>query len=107
MKREPDTAAGDFLDTVDWLGPYEQMRKQAVEGENTRVGWGRAILVHRGMAAWMRAWSALPARTPEKRPAFPATFFPPPTLEVPAEYYGPIAAILTSMFLETRPEVLA
>ena len=98
--------AESFLDTADWVEPYEQMRNQALKGKHCLGGWGGAILVRNGMVAWMRARAALPARTPANRPANPAVSSPASNAEVSTECYGQIAAILASMFFEARQEVL-
>jgi hypothetical protein len=59
------------------------------------------------MVAWMQAWAALPARTPPRQPVAEMAFLPSSPAEIPPEYFGQIAALLTSMFLETRAEVLS
>lgn len=38
------------------LARYEEMRQATLEGLGT-IGQGAVILLRRGMAAWMRAWS--------------------------------------------------
>ena len=50
---------------------YEQLRQRALGGE--AAGWrlGLAVLEHRGVAAWMRAWRTTtpPASPPAERGA--------------------------------------
>jgi hypothetical protein len=36
---------------------YEDLRRHVVEGEIS-IGWGAALLMQRGMVAWMKAWPA-------------------------------------------------
>lgn len=48
--REPDRAG---------IERYEELRRQAVDGGE--AGWrlGLALLEHRGVAAWLRAWRSV------------------------------------------------
>ena len=100
-------AAVGVSDMAGCLDSYEQMRGQALKGEYTHSGCGTAILVRSGMATWMRAWAALSPRIPEPRPAIVAAGDSLPTRPMVSECYGQLAAILASMFLATRQEVVA
>jgi len=48
---------------------YEQLRRTALSGDPG--GWrsGLAVLQHRGVAAWLGAWRAVPAAPAPTRPA--------------------------------------
>ncbi|HEY4991292.1 MAG TPA: hypothetical protein VII33_04335 [Nakamurella sp.] len=48
---------------------YEQLRRTALSGDPG--GWrsGLAVLQHRGVAAWLGAWRAVPAAPAATRPA--------------------------------------
>jgi predicted MFS family arabinose efflux permease len=47
---------------------YEQLRERALAGDASGWRCGLAILQHRGVAAWLRAWQNLPASGPAERP---------------------------------------
>jgi len=51
----------DALPSIDspdrWASRYEDLRRRAVEKEGP-AGWGAALLMQRGMVAWMKAWPA-------------------------------------------------
>jgi hypothetical protein len=51
-----------------WQTRYEQLRSQVlqVRGIATSCGCGHALLLQRGLAAWMKAWPATPAPAPER-----------------------------------------
>lgn len=46
-----------------WSARYEQLRANWFAQE---LGWGAALFIHQGMAAWMKAWSVA-------EPSVPAT----------------------------------
>ena len=48
---------------------YEQLRERALAGDASGWRCGLAILQHRGVAAWLRAWQNIPASGPAGRPA--------------------------------------
>ena len=48
---------------------YEQLRERALAGDASGWRCGLAILQHRGVAAWLRAWQNIPASEPAERPA--------------------------------------
>ena len=56
---------------------YEQLRERALAGEASGWRCGLAILQHRGVAAWLRAWQDIPGSEPAERPTR-ATTFPQP-----------------------------
>jgi hypothetical protein len=51
---------------------YEQLRRYALAGHADGHRLGLAVLVGRGVAAWMHAWDALPATSPPPPPPPPA-----------------------------------
>ena len=59
---------------VDWTGRYEVLRQQMLDDGQTAAGWGLALLIHRGVAAWMHACSAMvvPDPSPARRTAITA-----------------------------------
>jgi hypothetical protein len=46
------------------LERYEQLRRHALAGEASGCRLGLALLQHRGVAAWMRAWQPTPPAPP-------------------------------------------
>ena len=46
---------------------YEQLRERALAGDASGWRCGLAILQHRGVAAWLRAWQNIPASEPAAR----------------------------------------
>jgi hypothetical protein len=73
-------------------------------------GWGLALLIDRGMVTWMQAWPEIAGgEDPEAsaRSRYASTMpegSAAPSL--PSTSYQQLAAILASMILETRKEVL-
>ena len=47
-----------------WSARYEQLRAGWIEQE---IGWGQALFIRQGMAAWMKAWAAAAPAAPEAR----------------------------------------
>jgi hypothetical protein len=49
-----------------WVARYEDLRRQVLEEESppTRRGWGRALVICQGLAAWMKAWPPERCRPP-------------------------------------------
>jgi len=96
---------------VDWAGRYEGLRQQTLDHGAATSGWGLALLVHRGVAAWMRACSAMPAESSEARrtAAIPSSLAEESTRQpLPRlpEMNSQVAQVLAQMVLETRQEVL-
>ena len=50
---------------VDWAARYEVLRQQTLDCGQAAAGWGLALLIHRGVAAWMNACSATTAELPQ------------------------------------------
>jgi hypothetical protein len=95
---------------VDWACRYEKLRPQTLDRGPAAGGWGLAVLVHRGVAAWMRACSAIPSE-PSEVPRTAALSSPADEsarqpLPLASEVSGQVAHVLAQMILETRQEVL-
>ena len=92
------SAAHDFesLDPgADWTRWYEDLRQQAsVQSGWTSHTWGLALLISRGVVAWMRAW---PQRlvSVERRQAHAV----PARTELPSYLHHQVALVLTDMIL--------
>ena len=96
---------------MDWAGRYEALRQQALDRGQAATGWGLALLIHRGVAAWMRTYSAMPAEPPLVRrmaasssPLVDESAWQPPS--VLPEVSGQVARVLAQMVLEAQQEVL-
>jgi len=77
---------------------YEELRRRAVAGESR--GSGLALIQHRGLAAWMKAWASQ-AGPPRPRPERPHS--EPATAETTQE----MVQVLVAMALARRQEVPA
>jgi hypothetical protein len=99
------------LPEVDWAGRYELLRQQTLDHGQTASGWGLALLIHRGVAAWMRACSVMatepiqPRRTAATASSLAEESARQPFSVLP-EVTGQVAHILAEMILETRQEVV-
>jgi hypothetical protein len=71
---------------------YEELRRHAL-GQCTAQAQGLALFMHRGMAAWLQAWSQCvglaPARPPQDQP------------DCPVHLHKEVAMLLASMVLST------
>ncbi|HUC76856.1 MAG TPA: hypothetical protein VMS04_16250 [Vicinamibacterales bacterium] len=74
---------------------YETLRRAVLEGTRGDRDLGLALLMRRGMAAWIRAWSTCAAPTTgERRPQ--------ETVQaLPAGLRGDVARLLVTMVLTT------
>jgi hypothetical protein len=82
-----------------------------LDHDQTVSGWGLALLVHRGVTAWMRACSVMvpetsPARCTAELPSCSADELARRPVSFLPEVSGKLAHVLTQMILETRQEVL-
>ena len=86
----------DPLDpSADWTQRYEDLRQQAsIEPGWTSRRWGLALLISRGVVAWMRAW---PQRgvSVERRQAHAVPNGP----EFPSHLHHQVTLVLTDMIL--------
>ena len=76
------------------LADYEALRRAVLEGTRGDGDLGLALFIRRGMAAWLRAWTAC-ATPPRSGDAIPAG--PRPVL--PADIRGDVARLLITMAL--------
>ena len=92
------SAAHDFesLDpSADWIRRYEDLRQQAsVQPGWTSRRWGLALLISRGVAAWMRAWPQRGVLV-ERRQARAVPNGP----ELPSHLHHQVTLVLTNMIL--------
>ena len=88
-----------------WTGRYEDLRRQVQEeGSPPRNGgWGRALVIRHGLAAWMQAWPRHAATTLRE----PRALATPPLHEppIPAVLHPQVTHILVNMILSTHTEV--
>lgn len=78
---------------------YEGLRRAVLEGTRGDRDLGRALLMRRGMAAWIRAWATCGA--PASSDRCPHT----DGLPLPAGLRGDVTRLLVTMALTTtRPE---
>jgi len=79
---------------------YEELRRQVL-GRCGAHGHGLALLMRRGMSAWMQAWSLCVAGPPAPTKA------PDDQETCPVELHREVATLLANMVLFARQEVLA
>jgi hypothetical protein len=100
VPRHQVTALPDEL----WTTRYEEMRKRALAKSGSLANsYGYALLIHRGLVAWMRAWPR-PAQGPPRDPGSGSRVDP---LTVPSHLLQSAASLLVNMilFLGTPTEV--
>lgn len=66
MIRVPVEAAASPQSALDYATRYETLRAWAVERGAPAARDGLALLLRKGVAAWVEAWSELPAPGPRK-----------------------------------------
>ena len=96
---------------MDWAGRYELLRQQTLDHGQTASGWGLALLIHRGVAAWMCACSVMATEPFQlRRTAATSSSLADDSarqpLSVLPEVTGQVAHVLAQMILETRQEVV-
>ena len=78
---------------------YESLRRQAVAG-GLGPASGLALLLQRGMLAWMRAWSQItPALEPRPTPALVSLEGSPDRLAFPLHMHADVTRVLVGMAL--------
>jgi hypothetical protein len=96
------TAAGAGPHTVDLTRHYEALRNQGLNpAGQISLGGGLTVLLHEGVAAWMRAWSQPELNAPED-PAIPPTDH----TQVSSNKYSDLAQVLVAMALGASREFL-
>ena len=84
----------DHLDaSADWTARYEDLRRVASTQKERASGWGLALMVGRGVVAWMRAWPPAPS---VKRRRIPSVADNAP---LPLGLHREVALVLTDMIL--------
>jgi hypothetical protein len=84
---------------------YEAVRRQAVEERHAlENGWELALLVRRGVVAWMRAWSAMGEPQPQCRHTNShADLSQAAQISIPSSVSEQITLVMVSMILSQRP----
>ena len=84
---------------------YEQLRQMILETRDYCCqGWGLALLMHRGFAAWVYAFSKI--ESSQQQPAVPVTPVPDNTcLAIPDTIRGRMIMTISDMVLSTLQEV--
>ena len=76
---------------------YEELRRQALGGHHGHTS-GLALFIHRGMLAWMRAWSSItPVPEPCPTPDWGAQHGS--KVVFPAHLHGEVTRVLVGMAL--------
>jgi hypothetical protein len=93
---------GESPSPQSWTARYEELRRQVlVEPEGG--GWGRALLLRRGLVAWMEAWPSNEGASQE------ASKSSQPSVEamtLPVGLCGEITRVLVNMILDQTKEPL-
>ena len=76
---------------------YEELRRIGLAGQKVAQNLGLALFLHRGMAAWMKAWENY---CPLKRPAKASN------QNIPAATQNTMVMLLVSMIFSSKEEVL-
>ena len=85
----------EHLDTsADWTARYEDLRRQASTQHERGRRWGLALMIGRGVVAWMRAWPPAPVRVDERQ--IHSVAADPP---LPLCLHREVALVLTNMIL--------
>lgn len=97
----PD-ARRDALPDEPWTTRYEEMRSQVmVQSCSTSHAYGYALLVRRGLVAWMKTWPR-PALEPPRDRGFSSTV---DALTVPSHLLRSAASLFVNMILSIQTEV--
>jgi hypothetical protein len=83
-----------------WTTRYEALRRQVL-AEPEGGGWGRGLLLRRGLVAWMAAWPDDEAASQE---ASNTTEPPAGTTTLSADLCGEITRVLVNMILDQAKE---
>jgi len=84
---------------------YEQLRQMIMDGKDYCCqGWGMALLIHRGFATWIYAFSKI--ESSQQQSAVPVTPVPDKAcLAIPDTIRGRMIMIISDMVLSTLQEV--
>jgi hypothetical protein len=96
-------SAGEAAVPEKWTTRYEELRRQIL-AEPEGGGWGRALLLRRGLVAWMQAWPSDGEIGPEAtKPAESSA----PATPLPAGLCAEITRVLVNMILDQRKELVS
>lgn len=87
-----------------WATRYEELRRQVLQ-EPDRGGWGRTLLLRRGLVAWMQAWPAEDNETRDETATKPPDSSTPAAL--PAGLLEDLTQVLVNMIFEHRKEFVS
>jgi hypothetical protein len=96
-------AAAEGAASEKWTTRYEELRRQIL-AEPEAGGWGRALLLRRGLVDWMQAWPSDDG-TDQKttKPAEPSAG----ATTLPAGLNGEITRVLVNMILDQGKELVS
>jgi hypothetical protein len=88
----------------EWTTRYEAVRQRAIVVQHPeQSGWELALLVRRGVAAWMLAWPTTDETQPSHHASDgPSGCCPATDVALPASLCEQITAVLVSMILPQR-----
>ena len=88
----------------EWTTRYEAVRQRAIGGQHSeQSGWELALLVRRGVVAWMRAWPTLDEpQTLHDCADTLADDSQAPPITIPSTVCDEITSVLVSMILPQR-----
>jgi hypothetical protein len=97
------------LSAEEWTVRYEAVRRQAIEERHSlENGWELALLVRRGVMAWMRAWPTMDEPTTLHGPVDARTDEPQALpITIPSSVRDEMTSVLVSMILPQRSAPLA
>jgi hypothetical protein len=93
--------AGESPVSEKWATRYEELRRQIL-GEPEGGGWGRALLLRRGLVAWMQAWPIADSAGHDEA-AKPAAE---PAAVLPTGLAGEMTRVLVNMILDQGKELV-
>ena len=82
-----------------WTARYEELRRQVL-AEPEGGGWGRALLLRRGLVAWMQAW---PSDEEASKPAEPSVG----ATTLPTGLCGEVTRVLVNIILDRSKELVS
>jgi hypothetical protein len=87
-----------------WTDRYEDLRRRLLSdgGQSRSGGLGAAAFLHRGLAAWMRAWSSCAVEPTGRAAPDPSSDAEPTPLPCPA--YQAITQLLVEMIFHRQQE---
>jgi hypothetical protein len=99
MEVEIGEDSTSFLYSAEMKERYEELREGAVNGGRNSDKWGLALFIHRGMMAWMKAWSSCRPQNEslDREPSYNCG-------DIYQDIHGNIVLILANMVLSSRME---